>query len=120
MNELMGIEAFVEAVRLHFRGLVGGRCGHCNSSGCCCEWDGQPCGVVTNGEFCVPSVVHEFDLPESIFGVAPPSEDGLSFVGDFAPMLVEEDVAAGITEDSDQEEIVDKAGQPVGEACVGW
>ena len=66
------------------------------------------------------SIVHEFDAPESVLGVAPPSEDGLSVVGDFAPMLVEEDVAAGIAEDSDREEVVDEAGQSVGEACFGW
>jgi hypothetical protein len=120
MNELMGIGAFLEAVCLRFRDPVGGGRGHRNSSGCCCERDGQPSGVVTNGEFCVPSVVHKFDAPESILGVAPPSEDGLSVVGDFAPMLVEEDVAAGITEDSNQEEVVDEAGQSVGEAYFGW
>jgi len=34
-------------------------------------------------------------------------------------MLVEEDFAAGIAEDSDQEEVVDEAGQSVGEACIG-
>jgi hypothetical protein len=81
--------------------------------------DRRPHGVVTNGESCVPSVVHEFDAPESILGVAPPSEDGLSVVGDFAPMLVEEDVAASIA-DSNQEEVVDEAGQLVGKACFGW
>ena len=118
MNELMGIVAFVEAVRLCFWDFVGGGRGHYNPSGCCCEWDGQPRGVVTNGEFHVPYVVHEFDAPESILGVAPPSEDGLSIVGDFAPMLVEEDFAAGIAKDSDQKEVVDEAGQSVGEACV--
>ena len=83
-------------------------------------WDGRLRGIVTNGEFCVPSVVHEFDTPESILGVAPPSEDDLSVVGDFAPMLVEEDFAAGIAVDSNREEVVDEAGQLVGEACVGW
>ena len=57
-------------------------------------------------------------MPESILGVAPPSEDGLSGVGDFAPMFVEENFAAGIAEDSDREEVVDEAGQSVGEACV--
>ncbi len=62
----------------------------------------------------------EFDTPESVLGVAPPSEDGLSVVGDFTPMLVEEDVTACIAEDSDQEEVVDEAGKLVGEACFGW
>ena len=84
----MGIGAFVEDVRLRFWDLVGGGCGHRNSSGCCCEWDGRPRGIAMNGEFCVPSVVHEFDAPESILGVAPPSEDGLSIVGDFAPICL--------------------------------
>jgi hypothetical protein len=119
MNELMSIGAFVEAVLLRFWDLVSGGRGHHNSSGCCCEWDGRPLGVITNGEFRVPSVVPKFDAPESILGVAPPSEDGLYVVGDFAPMLVEEDFAAGIAEDSDREEVVDEAGQSVGEACVG-
>ena len=119
MNELMGIGAFVEAVCLRFWDLVGGGRGHRNSSVCCCEWDGWPSGIVTNGEFRVPSIVHEFDAPESILGVVPPSEDGLFIVGDFAPMLVEEDFAAGIAEDSDREEVVDEAGQSVGKACIG-
>ena len=39
-------------------------------------------------------------------------------MGDFAPMFVEENFAAGIAEDSDREEVVDEAGQSVGEACV--
>ena len=46
-------------------------------------------------------LLYKFDVPESILGVTPPSEDGLSIVGDFAPMLAEEDFAAGITEDSE-------------------
>jgi hypothetical protein len=101
MNELMGIGAFVEADCLCFWYLVGGGHGHHNSRWFSCEWDGRPRGVVTNGEFRFPSVVHEFDVPESILGVVPPSKDGLSNVGDFAPMLVEEDFTAGITEDSE-------------------
>jgi hypothetical protein len=52
-----------------------------------------------NGEFGGPSVVHEFDAPESVIGVAPPSEDDLSIVGDFASMFVEENFAACIAED---------------------
>jgi hypothetical protein len=32
---------------------------------------------------------------------------------------MEEDFAAGIAEDGDQDEVVDEAGQSVGEACVG-
>ena len=84
---------------MRFCDLGGGGRGHCNSSWCCCEWDEWPRGVVTNGEFRGPSVVHEFDAPESILGVAPPSEDGLSGVGDFAPMFVEENFTASIAED---------------------
>ena len=34
-------------------------------------------------------------------------------------MLMEEDFAAGIAEDGDRDEVVDEAGQLVGEACVG-
>jgi len=34
-------------------------------------------------------------------------------------VLVEEDFAAGVAEDSDQEEVVDETWQSVGEACVG-
>ena len=93
----MGIGTFVEAVCLCFFDR-GGR-GHCNSSGCCCEWDGWPRSVIANGEFGGPSVIHEFDAPESVLGVALPSEDGLSGVGDFAPMFVEENFTACIAED---------------------
>jgi len=104
---------------LCFFDRVGGGRSHCNSGGCCCEWDGWPRGVIANGEFGGPSVVHEFDVPESVLGVVPPSEDGLSGVGDFAPMFVEENFAAGIAEDCDQEDVVDEARQLMGEACVG-
>ena len=82
------------------------------------EGDGRLRGVVMNSEFHSPSIVHQFYAPESVLWVAPPSEDGLSVEGDFAPVLMEEDFAAGVTEDGDQEEVVDKAGQSVGEACV--
>jgi len=71
-----------------------------------------------NGEFGGPSIVHKFDAPESVLWVAPSSEDGLAIEGDFAPMLMEEDFAASIAEDGNQEEVVDEAGQSVGEACV--
>ena len=40
-------------------------------------------------------------------------------MGDFTPMFVEENFAAGIAEDCDREEVVDEAGQSVSEACVG-
>jgi hypothetical protein len=33
-------------------------------------------------------------------------------------MLMEKDFAPGVAEDGDQEEVVDKAGQSVGEACI--
>ena len=58
--------------------LVG--CGrvHRNAGGCCHEGDGWPRGVVPNGDFCCLSVVHNFDAPQSVLWVAPPSEDGLS------------------------------------------
>jgi len=63
-----------------------------------------------NGEFCSPSIVHQFDAPESILWVAPPSEDGLSVEGDFAPMLMEEDFAAGVAEDGNREELLTRPG----------
>ena len=72
-----------------------------------------------NCEFCGPSIVHKFDVPESVLWVASSSEDGLAVEGDFAPVLMEEDFAAGVAEDGDREEVVDKAGQSVGEACIG-
>ncbi len=37
-------------------------------------------------------------MPESVLWVAPPSEDGLSVEGDFAPVLMEQDFAAGVAE----------------------
>ena len=94
---------------MSFCDLVGGGRSQRDAGGCCCEWDGWPRGVIANGEFGGPSIVHEFDVPESVLGVVPPSEDGLSSVGDFAPMFVEENFAAGIAEDCDQEEVVDEA-----------
>ena len=45
-------------------------------------------------------------------------EDGLSVEGDLAPVFIEEDFAAGVAEDGDQEEVVDEAGKLVGESCV--
>jgi hypothetical protein len=57
-------------------------------------------------------------VPESVLWVAPPSEDGLSVEGDLAPVFIEEDFAAGVAEDGDQEEVVDEAGKSVGEPCV--
>ena len=57
-------------------------------------------------------------MPESVLWVAPPSEDGLSIEGDFAPVFMEDDFAAGAVEDGDREEVVDKAGQSVGKAGV--
>jgi len=108
VNELVLIRAFVEAVCLCFFDHVGGGRSHRNSGGCCCEWDGWSHGVVTNGELGGPSVVHEFDAPESVLGVAPPSEDGVAVVG-VAPMFVEEDFTAGIAEGCDREEVVDEA-----------
>jgi hypothetical protein len=82
------------------------------------EGGGRPRGVVMNSEFHSPSIIHQFYAPESVLWVAPPSEDGLSVEGDFTPVLMEEDFAARVTEDGDQEEFVDEAGQLVGEACV--
>jgi len=63
-------------------------------------------------------IAHKFDAPASVLWVAPSSEDGLAVEGDFAAVLLEEDFAADIAEDGDREEVVDKAGQSVGEACI--
>ena len=71
-----------------------------------------------NGEFCGESIVCQFDAPESVLWVALPSEDDLSIEGDCTPVLMEEDFAASIAEDSNREEVVDKAGQSVGKACI--
>ena len=102
-----------------FSVLVGCGCGQRNAGGCCPEWDWGRCGVVSNGNFGCPSIVHNFDAPESVLGVLPPSEDGLTIEGDFTTVLVEEDFASGIAEDGNKEEIVEEAGQSVGEACIG-
>ena len=93
--------------------------GHCNAGGCGREGNWWPRGVVTNGEFCCPTVVHNFDTPQSVLWVAPPSEDGLTVEGHFTAVFVEGDFASSITEDGNREEVVDEAGQSVGKACVG-
>ena len=80
--------------------LVGGVRGQRNPGGFSREWDGRPQGVVTNGEVRVPSVIHQFDAPQSVVWVTPSSENGLPVEGDFATVLVEEDFAAGVAEDS--------------------
>ena len=90
--------------------FVGSGRGHCNAGGCGREGNWWPRGVITNGEFCCPTVVYNFDAPQSVLWVAPPSENGLTIEGDYA---------SGITEDGDQKEVVDEAGQLVGKACVG-
>jgi len=81
--------------------------------------DWWPRVSITNGEFCYPTVVHNFDMPLSVLWVAPPSEDGLTVEGNFTAVFVEEDFASGIAEDSYREEVVDEAGQSVSKACVG-
>ena len=58
-------------------------------------------------------------MPESVPGVAPPSEDGFTIEDDFTTMLTEEDFASSIAEDGNGEEVVDEAGQLVGNAWVG-
>ena len=63
--------------------------GRHNAGGCCREGDWWPRGVVTNGDFCCPSVVHDFDAPQSVLWITPFSEDGLYIEGDFAAVLVE-------------------------------
>ena len=99
--------------------FVGSGRGHCNAGGCCREGNWWPRGIVTNGEFRSPTIIHDFDTPHVVLWVAPPSEDGLIIAGDFTDMFVEENFAFGIAEDGDQEEVVDEARQLVGEACVG-
>ena len=113
----MRVGAFVEAVCL-FGSFVGSGRGHCNAGGCGCEGNRWLRGVVTNGEFCCPTVVHNFDMPHAVLWVVPPSEDGLTVKGDFRAMFVEENFTSGIAEDGDQEEVVDKVGQSVGKAYV--
>ena len=60
-----------------------------------------------NGELCCPSVVHNFDTPQAVLWVAPPSEDGLTIEGDFTAVFVEENFASGIAEDGNREDVVD-------------
>ncbi len=85
-----------------FGQFVGSGCGHCNAGGCGHEGDWWPRGVVTNGEFCCPPVVHDFDTPQLVLRVTSPSEDGLTVEGDFTALFVEEDFASGIAEDGDR------------------
>jgi hypothetical protein len=48
-------------------------------------------------------------MPKAIFGVTPPSQDGFPVEGDFATCFVEKYLAPCIAQDSNGEEIVDKA-----------
>ncbi len=81
--------------------FVGSGRGHCNAGECGREGNWWPRGIIRNGEFCCPTVVHNFDMPQTILWVAPPSEEGPTVEGDFTAMFVEENFASGIAEDGD-------------------
>ncbi len=99
--------------------FVGSGRDHCKAGGCGREGNWWSRGVVTNDEFRCPTIVHDFDTPQAVLWVVPPSEDGLTIEGDLTAVFVEENFASSIAEVGNQEEVVDEAGQSVGEACVG-
>ncbi len=50
-------------------------------------------------------------MPKAILGVTPPLQDGFPIEGDFATCVVEKYLAPCVAQDSNGEEIVDKAGE---------
>jgi hypothetical protein len=50
-------------------------------------------------------------MPKASFGVMPPLQDGFPVEGVFASFFVEEYLVARVAQDSNREEIVDKAGE---------
>ena len=84
----------------------------------CCWWGGEYNGgaldVVAEGDICCPVIVNNFQVPKSVLGIPPPSEDGGAFKGDFTTVLVEQYLAPGIAQGCHQEEVVGVAGEMVG------
>jgi hypothetical protein len=66
-----------------------------------------------NAVVCCPSIVDDAYPPEAMVRVAPPSEDDQAVQCDFAACGVEENLTAGVTEDSDREQIVGEAWEAV-------
>jgi hypothetical protein len=50
-------------------------------------------GDIVGGEFGRPAIINNHHMPEAIFGVTPPLQDGLPIKGDFATCFVEKHLA---------------------------
>ncbi len=68
---------------------------------------------VTNSKLGCPAFVNDHDSPKVILGVAPSLQDGFAVEGDFATCFcfVKKYLTAHVTQGSNGEEIVDKAGE---------
>jgi hypothetical protein len=104
------VGTFVEAV-----GQGGVRCGTIDRyavgklpGGSGCEGDDR-LGLAVDGKLSCPAVINNFDLQKLILGVAPPLQDCLTIKCDFATCFVKKYLAARVAQDSNGEEIVDKA-----------
>jgi hypothetical protein len=78
------------------------------SSGSVCKGD-DGLGYVMDGKLSCLAAVDNFELPKTILGVAPPSQDGLAIEGDFVTCFVKKYLAAHVAQDGNGEEVVDKA-----------
>ncbi len=76
MHQLMGVRAFVEAIRVFIPVSDGVVCGGGDTFGWSCEGNGWAFGIVLDCDLGHPSAVHNFDMPKTILWVMPPSEDG--------------------------------------------
>jgi hypothetical protein len=76
-----------------------------------CKGDNGLSLVVDHETSCPAIVQKDLDLPKAIFGVAPPSQDGLVVECDFATCFVEKYFASRVAQDGNREEIVDEAGE---------
>jgi hypothetical protein len=113
--QLARVGTFVEAVcqgRIRFgrhdRHAVGKMSGGSGGEGD----DGS--GDIADGSFGRTAIIDNHDMPNAIFRVTPPSQDGFPIKSDFATCFVEKYLAAGIAQDCSGEEIVDKAGELMG------
>jgi hypothetical protein len=56
-------------------------------------------GNIADGEFGLPAIIDNHDMPEAILGVTPPLQDGFPVKGDFATCFVEKYLAPCVAQD---------------------
>jgi hypothetical protein len=67
-----------------------------------------------DGKLSCPAIVDNLDLPKTILGVTPPTQDGLAIESDFSICFVKKYLASHAPHDSNGEEIDDKARELMG------